>query len=94
MLRIATSKPKFMFCFQEIKSIVDTGVNCIVSGGKVGEMALHFCNKFNILVVRSVWISGSLCFSFICVGNYHIPYTSIKRKLPNPLDTYKQIPIN
>lgn len=37
---------------KEIKSIVDTGVNCIVSGGKVGEMALHFCNKFNILVVR------------------------------------------
>ena len=45
-------KPKNLFCFQEIKSIVDTGVNCIVSGGKVGEMALHFCNKFNILVVR------------------------------------------
>lgn len=45
---------KFLFYFQEIKSIVDTGVNCIVSGGKVGEMALHFCNKYNILVVRLV----------------------------------------
>lgn len=59
--------------FQQIKSIVGTGVNCIVSGGKVGEMALHFCNKFNILVVRLV-----LCSFFdwgriqsaraICVG--------------------------
>lgn len=37
---------------KQLKSIVDTGVNCIVSGGKVAEMALHFCNKFNILVVR------------------------------------------
>ncbi|XP_074625043.1 T-complex protein 1 subunit theta-like [Acropora palmata] len=37
---------------KQIKSIVGTGVNCIVSGGKVGEMALHFCNKFNVLVVR------------------------------------------
>ncbi|XP_015769504.1 PREDICTED: T-complex protein 1 subunit theta-like [Acropora digitifera] len=37
---------------KQIKAIVGTGVNCIVSGGKVGEMALHFCNKFNLLVVR------------------------------------------
>ncbi|XP_068699000.1 T-complex protein 1 subunit theta-like [Montipora capricornis] len=37
---------------KQIKSIVDAGVNCIVTGGKVAEMALHFCNKFNILVVR------------------------------------------
>lgn len=37
---------------KQIKAIVGTGVNCIVSGGKVGEMALHFCNKFNVLVVR------------------------------------------
>ncbi|XP_058966181.2 T-complex protein 1 subunit theta-like [Pocillopora verrucosa] len=37
---------------KQIKAIVDTGVNCIVTGGKVAEMALHFCNKFNILVVR------------------------------------------
>ena len=42
------------FVLQQIKSVVDAGVNCIVSGGKVAEMALHFCNKFNILVVRSV----------------------------------------
>lgn len=42
--------------FQQIKAIVDTGVNCIVTGGKVAEMALHFCNKFNILVVRLVYL--------------------------------------
>ncbi|CAH3178137.1 unnamed protein product [Porites lobata] len=37
---------------KQIKAIVDTGFNCIVTGGKVAEMALHFCNKYNILVVR------------------------------------------
>lgn len=37
---------------KQIKAIVDAGVNCIVTGGKVAEMALHFCNKYNILVVR------------------------------------------
>ncbi|CAH3169869.1 unnamed protein product [Porites evermanni] len=37
---------------KQIKAIVDAGVNCIVTGGKVAEMALHFCNKYKILVVR------------------------------------------
>ena len=37
---------------KQIKSIVDTGANVVVCGGKVGEMALHFLNKYNILVVR------------------------------------------
>ena len=46
------SKFSAFLLLQQIKSIVDAGVNCIVTGGKVAEMALHFCNKFNILVVR------------------------------------------
>jgi len=37
---------------KQIKSIVDTGCKVVVCGGKVGEMALHFLNKYNILVVR------------------------------------------
>jgi len=36
----------------QIKAIADTGVNVVVSGGKFGEMALHFCNKFNLMAVR------------------------------------------
>ena len=39
-------------CFQMIKSIADTGVKVVVAGGKVGELALHFCNKYNLLVLR------------------------------------------
>merc|ERR1719423_588369 len=36
----------------QIKAIAETGVNCIVAGGKVGEMALHFLNKYKIMAIR------------------------------------------
>lgn len=37
---------------KQIKSIVDTGAKLVVCGGKVGDMALHFLNKYGIMVVR------------------------------------------
>lgn len=37
---------------KQIKSIVDTGCKVIVCGGKIGEMALHFLNKYGIMAVR------------------------------------------
>jgi len=36
----------------QIKSIAETGCNVIVTGGKAADMAVHFCNKYNIMVVR------------------------------------------
>jgi T-complex protein 1 subunit theta len=36
----------------QIKAIADTGVNVIVAGGKFGDMALHFMNKYGIMGVR------------------------------------------
>ncbi|XP_041462734.1 T-complex protein 1 subunit theta-like [Lytechinus variegatus] len=36
----------------QIKAIADTGVSVVVSGGKVGDMALHFLNKYNLMAVR------------------------------------------
>lgn len=36
----------------QIKAIADTGVNVIVAGGKFGDMALHFLNKYEIMAVR------------------------------------------
>ncbi|XP_005179617.2 T-complex protein 1 subunit theta [Musca domestica] len=36
----------------QIKAIADTGAKVVVSGGKVGDMALHFLNKYNIMAVR------------------------------------------
>ena len=37
---------------KQIKAIVDTGAKVVVCGGKVGEMALHFLNKYEIMAVR------------------------------------------
>lgn len=36
----------------QIKSIVDSGCKLVVCGGKVGDMALHFLNKYGLMVVR------------------------------------------
>jgi len=35
-----------------IKSIRDAGTDVIVSGGKIGDMALHYINKYNMMAVR------------------------------------------
>ena len=38
----------------QIKAIADAGTGVIVSGGKVGDMALHYINKYGMMVVRLV----------------------------------------
>ena len=42
----------FTLLFQQIKAIADSGCKQIVTGGKVGELALHYCNKYNLMVLR------------------------------------------
>lgn len=36
----------------QVKAIAGTGANVIVTGGKVADMALHYANKYNIMLVR------------------------------------------
>jgi len=36
----------------QIKAIADSGAEVVVSGGKIGEMALHYINKYNMMAVR------------------------------------------
>ena len=36
----------------QVKALADSGYNTVVAGGKVGEMALHFLNKYKIMCVR------------------------------------------
>jgi len=47
----------------QIKAIADSGVNVVVSGGKVSDLALHFSNKYKLMVVRlnSKWDVRRLC---------------------------------
>ncbi|GFQ93093.1 t-complex protein 1 subunit theta [Trichonephila clavata] len=37
---------------QQVKDIADTGVKVVVAGGKFGDMALHYLNKYGIMAVR------------------------------------------
>lgn len=36
----------------QVKAIAATGANVIVTGGKVADMALHYANKYQLMVVR------------------------------------------
>ncbi|NP_001279969.1 T-complex protein 1 subunit theta [Callorhinchus milii] len=36
----------------QVKAIADAGANVIVTGGKVADMALHYANKYQLMVVR------------------------------------------
>lgn len=36
----------------QVKSIADSGANVVVTGGKVADMALHYANKYKLMVVR------------------------------------------
>jgi len=55
-----------------VKAIADTGVNVVVTGGKVADMALHYANKYNLMVVRlnSKWDLRRLCKT---VGGVALP---------------------
>ncbi|KAI5421088.1 T-complex protein 1 subunit theta, variant 2 [Lathyrus oleraceus] len=35
-----------------IKAVVDSGAKVVVSGGAVGEMALHFCERYKLMVLK------------------------------------------
>lgn len=35
-----------------MRSLYEVGVKVVVSGGKVGELALHYANKLGLMVVR------------------------------------------
>jgi len=36
----------------QIKAVAETGCNVIVTGGKAADMAVHFCNKYKLMVIR------------------------------------------
>lgn len=38
---------------EKVKEIADAGVTLVVSGGTVHEMAMHFLERYNIMVVKT-----------------------------------------
>lgn len=47
----------------QVKTIADSGANVIVTGGKIADMALHYANKYKLMVVR--WERGR-SLPFLC----------------------------
>uniref|UniRef100_A0A8C7X1E6 T-complex protein 1 subunit theta n=1 Tax=Oryzias sinensis TaxID=183150 RepID=A0A8C7X1E6_9TELE len=47
----------------QVKAIKDAGASVVVTGGKVADMALHYANKYKLMVVRlnSKWDLRRLC---------------------------------
>ncbi|XP_032487022.1 T-complex protein 1 subunit theta isoform X2 [Phocoena sinus] len=47
----------------QVRAIAGSGANVVVTGGKVADMALHYANKYNIMLVRlnSKWDLRRLC---------------------------------
>ena len=39
-----------------MKGLSDAGFNAMVTGGKIGELALHFLDKYKIMAVRCVML--------------------------------------
>lgn len=37
---------------KQIKALKDSGVGVVVSGGKFGDLALHYMNKYEMMAVR------------------------------------------
>jgi len=50
---------------EKIKAIAESGIDVVVAGGAIGELAMHFFEKFNIMVVRT---SSKFEIKRICVA--------------------------
>lgn len=63
----------------QVKALSEAGINVVVAGGKIGDLATHYLNKYNMMAVRitSKWDLRRLCKT---VGAVIMP----KMCLPTP----------
>lgn len=63
----------------QVKAMAEAGVSVVVAGGKIGDLALHYLNKYDMMAVRvtSKWDLRRLCKT---VGAIILP----KMVLPTP----------
>ncbi|KAI3854408.1 hypothetical protein MKW92_023510, partial [Papaver armeniacum] len=64
-----------------IKSVADSGAKVIVSGAAVGEMALHFCERYKLMVLK---ISSKFELRRFCRTTGSIALLNLRQ--PNPDD--------
>lgn len=75
---------------EQIKAIADTGATVIVAGGKFGDMALHYLNKYNIMAVRlmSKFDLRRLCKSISATALPRLVSVSVKLLFITCFETY------
>ncbi|KAG0470817.1 hypothetical protein HPP92_017517, partial [Vanilla planifolia] len=64
-----------------IKAVADSGAKVVVSGGAVGEMALHFCERYKLMVLK---ISSKFELRRFCRTTGSVAL--LKLSQPNPDD--------
>merc|ERR1719259_958168 len=75
----------------QIRAIAETGVNCIVAGGKVGEMALHFLNKYKIMAIR---LMSKFDLRRCCKAVGATPLPKMTPPTPNEIGSCDQVHID
>ncbi|KMT12218.1 hypothetical protein BVRB_5g101650 [Beta vulgaris subsp. vulgaris] len=64
-----------------IKAVADSGAQVVVSGGAVGDMALHFCERYKLMVLK---ISSKFELRRFCRTTGAVAL--LKLSQPNPVD--------
>jgi len=73
-----------------IKEIVDAGVNVIVSGGGVSDLAMHYCEKYKIMVVKE---SSKFQLRRLCKASGCRPLTRLGKPMPEEVGTCDEVAI-
>ncbi|XP_010524976.1 PREDICTED: T-complex protein 1 subunit theta-like [Tarenaya hassleriana] len=65
-----------------IKAVAESGAKVIVSGGPVGEMALHFCERYKLMVLK---ISSKFELRRFCRTTGAVAHLKLSRPSPDDL---------
>merc|ERR1712203_670816 len=74
----------------QIKAIAESGADVIVAGGKIGDLAVHYINKYNMMAVRlmSKWDIRRLARATGATDNY---MGDIERAIDDGVNVFKGV---
>lgn len=65
-----------------IKAVADSGATVVVSGQNVGEMALHFCERYNLMVLK---VSSKFELRRVCRTSGAVSLVKLQQPAPDEL---------
>ncbi|XP_016381488.1 T-complex protein 1 subunit theta-like [Sinocyclocheilus rhinocerous] len=72
----------------QVKSIADSGANVVVTGGKVADMALHYANKYKLMLVSLNKEDGTIS-TLVIRGSTDNLMDDIERAIDDGVNTFK-----